>query len=158
MREAAEDVRDLERSEHLVLFGFRLTALGHADCPVLRRTFGGFLGGDGDGAIGDLLVFTRLLGAVGRRPVRLHTPGCCGLTCDERGVLTALACAQASLIHGDERRLEAALAALLDAPPPHGCLMAAQRVAAIFSVHGLDLPERACGEAEPEPAPRATVH
>ena len=73
--ESADDVRDLERGEHLVLFGFRAAALGHGDCPVLHRTFCGLMGGGGDAALGDLLVFVRVVGAstVGTElPVRIH--------------------------------------------------------------------------------------
>ena len=150
-----DDVRELERGEHLVLFGFRLTALGRGDCPVLHRTFCGLMGGGGDSALGDLLVFVRVVGAAGLRRVRLHTPGCCGLTDDERCVLGAIAAAQVSLATGDETLLRERMADLLGAPPSEASLMAAQHVAAALTVSGLDLPLREPAQAD---APAPTLH
>lgn len=68
------DVRELTQAEHLVLFGFRATALGHGDCPVLHRTFHGFIGAEAEGALCSLLVFVRVIGGAGRRRVRLQRP------------------------------------------------------------------------------------
>ncbi len=156
MRKIADDVRDLERAEHLVLFGFRLTALGRGDCPVLHRTFCGLMGGGGgDAALGDLLVFVRVVGAAGARQVRLHTPGCCGLTDDERCVLGVIAAAQSSLTTGDDRLLRERLSDLLGVPATEPALMAAQHVAAALTVAGLDLPLREPTQAS---APTPTLH
>ncbi len=153
--EDSDDVRDLARGEHLVLFGFRLTALGHGDCPVLHRTFCGLMGGGGEAALGDLLVFVRMVGVAGARRVRLHTPGCCRLTEDERCVLGAIAAAQASLATGDEGLLRDRMSGLLGKPPTEASLMAAQHVAAALTVAGLDLPLREPAEAA---SPPPTLH
>jgi hypothetical protein len=166
VRQAAEDVRDLDPGEHLVLFGFRLSALGRADCPMLRRTFCGLVGQEGDAALGHLLVLTRVIGAAGRRKVRLFMPGCCGLTDDERCVLGVVAAAQASLHDGDEDDLRARLGDLLGLPASEACLMAAQGVAATLCVCGLDLPARersspsgsGLSPSPAGPSPFATLH
>ena len=145
---AADDLRDLSRAEHLVLFGFRAMALGHGDCPALRGAFCGLLGADGDEALCNLMAFVRTVGWRGRRRVRLHTPGCCVLSDDERSVIAAVAAAQLSLFGDGEGALSERLAELLGGPADEGCLMAAQAVAAALACHGLTLPER----APPEPA------
>lgn len=133
------DVRDLTQAEHLVLFGFRATALGHGDCPVLHRTFHGLLGAEAEAALCNLLVFVRVIGGAGRRRVRLQPPGCCVVSPDERLILGALAAAQASLTGEGEVELTDHLAHLLDQPPAESLLMAAQAVAAALTVGGLHL-------------------
>lgn len=130
------DVRELTQAEHLVLFGFRATALGHGDCPVLHRTFHG---AEAQGALCNLLVFVRLIGGAGRRRVRLQPPGCCVVSPDERLILGALAAAQARLAGEDETALAAHLADLLDQTPAEFVLTAAQAVAAALTVSGLHL-------------------
>lgn len=136
---APADVRDLTQAEHLVLFGFRATALGHGDCPVLHRTFHGLLGAEAEAALCNLLVFVRVIGAAGARRVRLQPPGCCAVSPDERLILGALAAAQASLAGEGERELTDHLADLLAQPPADPVLMAAQSVAAAFTLGGLHL-------------------
>lgn len=139
---AADDIRDLKRGEHLVLFGFRLMALGHGDCPALRGAYCGLLGDDGDAALCSLLAFTRVIGWAGRRKVRLHTPGCCNLSEDERAVIAVVAAAQASLFEAGDAGLRDRFQALLGGPADEACLMAAQAIAAALTCHGLPLPHR----------------
>lgn len=151
------DVRDLRRGEHLVLLGFRALALGHAECPTLRRTFAGLLGGDADDALMQMLAFVRVVGSAGLRRLRLHVPGCCALSDDERGVLAAVAAAQASLYDADEAPLRRALDALLGSPSPEACVFAAQAVAAALTLSGLELPLREPPADEIAPA-SPTLH
>lgn len=153
----ADDVRDLFRGEHLVLLGFRAMALGHGDCPGLRRTFHGLLGGDADDAMAHMLAFVRVVGSAGSRPVHLHAPGCCGVSADERRVLAAVAAGQASLLGADEAPLHEALSGLMGGPPSEACLFAAQAVGAALSLSGLELPARATAPAAPC-GPRPTLH
>lgn len=147
---AAADVRQLFRGEHLVLLGFRALALGHAECPTLRRTFESLLGSDADDALAHMLTFVRVLGSAGARPVRLHAPGCCGVSADERRVLAAVAAGQSCLYALDEAPLRDSLEALLGSPPSEACLFAAQAVGAALTLSGLELPVR---EAAPTEAP-----
>lgn len=153
----AADVRDLLRGEHLVLFGLRAIALGHADCPVLTRTFRGLLGSDADDALMHMLAFVRVVGGAGARRVRLHPPGCCGVSPDERRVLGVVAAAQASLYAADETALREAMEALLGLPASEPCLFAAQAVAAALTLSGLELPVRETPPREAE-APSHTLH
>ena len=145
---AAADVRHLLRGEHLVLLGLRALALGHAECPVLRRTFESLLGSDADDALAHMLTFVRVLAPAGARPVRLHAPGCCGVSADERRVLAALAAGQSSLHAADDSPLRDSLEALLGWPPSEACLFAAQAVGAALTLSGLELPLRETGPTE----------
>ncbi len=138
---SAEDVRDLSQAEHLLLFGFRATAMGHGDCPAMHRTFHGLLGREADAALGHLLIFVRVVGSAGGRRVRLHPPGCCSLSADERLVLDVVTAAQATLSGHDEASLRSALHELLAREPGETALMAAQMLAASLMVGGLHLHE-----------------
>ena len=148
----AGDLRDLSQAEHLVLFGVRAVALGHGDCPALHRAFSGLLGAEADAALAHLLVFVRLIGAAGGRRIRLHAPGCCGVSGDERLILDVIATAQASLAGEDEGHLDAALGDLLASAPCFAAVMAAQCLAAAFTLSDLHLPAagwRSATKAEP---------
>ncbi len=152
----AGDVRDLFRGEHLILLGFRALAMGHGECPMLRRTFEGLLGSDADDALGHMLAFVRVVGSAGVRRVRLHPPGCCGVSLDERRVLAAVAAAQGSLYADGEAALREAMDDLLGLAAPESCLFAAQAVAAALSLSGLELPLRETPSREWTPSP--TLH
>ena len=152
------DVRELFRGEHLVLLGFRALAIGHAECPMLRRTFQSLLGADADDTLAHMLAFVRVVGSAGVKPVRLHAPGCCGLSDDERGVLAAVAAGQASLYSADEAPLRETLTGLLGLEPSEGCLFAAQAVGAALTLSGLELPAREAAPSEPAEASPHTLH
>ncbi len=153
----ANDLRDLERGEHLVLFGFRSMALGHGDCPALRGAFCGLLGGDADDALCSLYAFVRVVGWRGVRRVRLHMPGCCALSPDEQALIGVVAAAQMSLFDGGEALLRERLRELLGtAADDEACLMAAQTIAAALACNGLTLPQRPSPPMQEAPIP--TLH
>ncbi len=154
----AADVRDLFRGEHLVLLGFRALAMGHAECAGLRRTFQGLLGADADDALAHMLAFVRVVGSAGSRPVRLHAPGCCGVSPDERRVLAAVAAGQASLHDVDEAPLRDALDGLLGGRASEACVFAAQAVGAALTLSGLELPTRTAAPGDALEPSGPTLH
>lgn len=117
------------------LWGFRSCARGQERCCVIAQGFQRMFGADAPLAVGGLLALARILGADGRRKIRLASPGCVRLTSDELSVVAALAAAQA----GDEPRLEAHLSWLLAcAPEPRACV-AAWRTGQVFADAGMKI-------------------
>lgn len=132
---APKRLHDLTQGEHLLLWGFRATALGKGDCRIVRRTYDmscGFAGLEALAAIG---VFLRELKRRGRREVALAVPGTYELTRDEQLILAVFAAAQAE----DYPRMEAHLVWLTgqSVQPPFGA--AACLVAQALAMNGLIL-------------------
>ena len=95
---AARSLTELTQPERLLVWSLRATALGHADCPALTRTF------DRLGAAAVLqaqFVLVKLLGLGARRVLRLHPPGCACAGLDETAVVGLAAAAQAVAGNGD---------------------------------------------------------
>ena len=137
-----DDIRDLQRSEHLLLWAFRSTAMGHGDCPTLRRTYASALAESADETLAALLIVVRVLGFAGRRKLSLHVPGCVCVGADERAILALFAAARESVLTGDETRVRAHLAFLLAAPLAEGVLFSLQVVVSALETHGYALPLR----------------
>lgn len=144
-----DELSRLQRPEHLLLWGFRAVAMGHGDCPALRRGFASALGAVADETLMSMLVLVRTLGLRGRRRLRLHTPGCLCVSPDEQAILALFAAAQDSLRTGDESRVRAHLAFLIESAAGEYALFALQAVVAALDAGGHVLPLR---ESRPPPA------
>lgn len=144
------DIRDPRRPEHLLVWALRAIAVGHGDCPRLRRAFEAACGSRGDHALMAYFGLVRNIGMTGRRRLRLHTPGCVCLSADERAVVAVIAAAQEGLREGDETRLRAHLRWLVEDEPDPTFIHAARVVAHILEVNGQRLPPRV---GAPAPAP-----
>jgi len=86
---------DLGPASGLIILGFRSHAFSCSDRCCVRSGFGAALERDAEEALGDLLVFTRIIGAEGSRKIGLTAPGCGRMTEDELSVVCAFAAAQA---------------------------------------------------------------
>ena len=135
--------RQLARGEQLMLWGFRAIALGHTDCPALRRTLHGALGLAAEEAFAGLFVAVRMLGWCSRRRLGLHAPGCDGVSADERLLLELFAEAQQALIDGDEDEVRHRLGTLVDEQLVDSLLITLQSAACLLEVNGYDLRHRA---------------
>jgi hypothetical protein len=150
MSQAASDAPDrlcaLTRGEHMLLWAFRASAFGAGRCGLVRRQFEDSCGAGGPEAINALLVFVRELALQGRRKVSICVPGSHRLSRDEQLVLAIFAAAQAE----DYVRMEAHLAWLVGAEPPHVFGAVACLIADTFAMNGLILRAPAIA-----PAPQA---
>jgi hypothetical protein len=138
--DAAPRFRSLARAEQLTLWSLRAIALGHAECPALRRALHVALGSSAEEAFTSLFVAVRTLGWCARRRLRLHVPGCDGVSDDERRLLALFAAAQHALADGDEGEVRRQLDALVEPPLTEGFLMTLQTVASALEVNGYTLP------------------
>ncbi|MGC1302114.1 MAG: hypothetical protein WA840_07055 [Caulobacteraceae bacterium] len=136
----ADDFSGLERTEQLIVWTLRAIAIGHGECPTLRRMFGLTFGAGADDAFLGFFVTVRTLGWCGRRKLRLHVPGCMAVSPDERIILALFAEAQASLADGDESGVRARLAYLLDSRATEAVLLSLQTVASTLEASGCALP------------------
>jgi hypothetical protein len=136
MSQAAPDrLCALTRGEHMLLWAFRASACGAGRCGLVRRQFEDSCGPNGPEAINALLVFVRELALQGRRTVSVCVPGSHRLSRDEQLVLAIFAAAQAE----DYPRMEAHLAWLVGAEPPHVFGAIACLIADTFALNGLVL-------------------
>lgn len=117
----------------LLILGFRANAFGQSDCCCVQSGFRAALGRDADEALGDLLVFTRLMGRSGRRRIALTAPGCERMTRDELSLASGLAAAQAWDLDSRDRHL----GELLAGPPTDALTELVTRIADTFAGHGL---------------------
>jgi hypothetical protein len=146
----------LDRSEQLTLWCVRAIALGHGDCPALRRTLEGALGSAADEAFAALFAAVRTLGWCARRRFRLHVPGCDGVSEDEVALLALFAEAQRSLSLDDERAARSRLSAWVEPRLVNGLLATLVTVGGILEIAGHLLPYRP--DQGPVRPPGQTVH
>lgn len=126
---------ELFYGEHLLLWAFRLLALGGEDCGIARNRFESACGIAGPEALCALTVFVHELKIRGTRRVALNAPGCRLTTPDEKTILSLFAAAQAE----NHPRLETLLADLLGQPPQPPFAAAASLIAQTFEMNGLIL-------------------
>lgn len=124
---------DLGPASGLIILGFRSHAFGCSDRCCVRSGFGAALGQDADEALGDLLVFTRIISAEGSRRIGLTAPGCARMTADELSVICAFAAAQA----WDTVARDIHLKRLLAGPIPASLPILVTRLSDTFAGHGL---------------------
>lgn len=148
--EIQDDIEQLGYGQHLLLWAFRATAMGHADCPTLRRAFHAACCGLEDEALMALMVVVRTLGFCGRRKMRLHVPGCRCVSPDERTLLLLFAAAKTSVEMGDETEIRAELFDLVDPSLSGGVLLALQTVTSAIETHGHTVMATAFGGNRPE--------
>ena len=144
--------RGLMRGEQLMLWSLRAVALGHSECPALRRAFHVALGSTAEEAFVALFVAVRTLGWCARGKLRLHVPGCDGVSGDERRLLGLFAGAQHALTDGDEGPVRRRLDAMIEPRLAEGLLSILQTVASALEVNGYSLPLRP--DAVELPTPR----
>ncbi len=140
--ETPEDVRDLRRPEHLLVWALRAIAVGHADCPAVRQAFNAACGPAGDMARMGYVLLVRQIGVTGKRRLKLHMPGCVCLSPDERAIVAVVAAAQDAIRTGHDERLRAHLRWLVEGEPAETFLNVAREVAGAFQDNGLRLPLR----------------
>jgi hypothetical protein len=138
--EALEDIGDLRRCEHLLVWALRVIAVGRADCPAVRQAFVSACGPAGDQARMGYFLLVRQIGMAGRRRLKLHMPGCARLSPDERAIVAVVAAAQDALRTGQDERLRAHLRWLVEGEPPDTFLNVARSVAAALRDNGQHLP------------------
>jgi hypothetical protein len=119
----------------MLLWAFRSAAFGAGRCAMVRRQFDEACGAMGAEAINALLVFVRELARQGRRTLSLSIPGSHRLARDEQLILAIFGSAQLE----DYTRMEAHLAWLVGAEPPHVFGAVACLVADTFAMNGLTL-------------------
>ena len=154
--ETPDDVRDLRRPEHLLVWALRAIAVGHADCPAVRQAFNAACGSAGDMARMGYFLLVRQIGVTGKRRLKLHMPGCICLSPDERSIVAVVAAAQDAIRANDDTRLRAHLRWLTEGEPPQTFLNVAREVAGALQDSGHRLPLRMIA---PPPARQAfTVH
>jgi hypothetical protein len=129
----------LGRGEQLIVWSLRAIALGHAECPALRRAYEVALGSSAEEAFTALFLAVRTLGLGATRKLRLHAPGCDCVSADERALVSLLASAQQALGEGDERALRAQMGELVAAPLQTTFLENLQAVASALEVNGYHL-------------------
>ncbi len=144
-------LEDLSRTEHLLVWALRTVAVGHGECPLLCRAFLDVCGPRGAEAFATYFVLVRLIGNMARRPLRLHAPGCCSLSCDELAILGLIAAAQASLARDDTGLLRLRLDFLLEERAQVAGWKSARAVAELIAGSGQPLPIR----LQADQAPRA---
>lgn len=117
----------------LVLFGFRASVFGRADCHCVQSGFVSALGKDAGEALGDILTFARLLSDEGTRKIGLSAPGHGRMTRDE----VSLACAFSAAQAWDQVALEAHLSWLIGGPVPPRLIKIVTKIADTFAGHSL---------------------
>ncbi len=123
---------ELTQGEHILLWAFRVLAIGVHDCGLIQRQFDEACGPVGVEALAALTVFVHELGRGGRRKVTLAAPGSLCITRDEQLVLALFAAAQAE----DYARLEAHLVWLLASEPRSPFAAAACLTAQVLGMNG----------------------
>jgi hypothetical protein len=152
---SAEDFARLTRAEQLIVWTLRTIAVGHGECPMVRRLFRHSFGANADDAFLGFFIAVRTLGWCGRRKLRLHVPGCMAVSPDERAIVALFAEAQASLTVGDETEVRAHLARLVDSGAAEAVLLSLQTVAGALEACGYTLPRpRTFTVSNPADAPR----
>lgn len=91
---------ELDQAEHILLWAIRAIAIGRSDCAGLRHAFRDLCGPVGDEALTTLFVLVKQLAFRSRRRLRLHAPGCSGISGDELMLLAAVAAAQGPVRDG----------------------------------------------------------
>ena len=129
----------LERGEQLMLWSVRAIALGHAESPALQRVLQVSLGSAAQETFAAVFVAVRTLGWCARRRLRLHLPGCDGVSEDEIWLLELFGEAQQALVWGDERAVRRRLGEVVDAPTAEGLLMTLQAATSALEVNGYPL-------------------
>ncbi len=142
----------LERGGQLTLWSLRAIALGHAECPALRRALQVALGSSAEEAFTSLFVAVRTLGWCARRRLRLHVPGCERVSEDERALLALFAAAQQALVDGDEREVRRRLETLVEPSVTEVLLMTLQTVTSALEVNGYAL------RVQPRPSGSRCLH
>jgi hypothetical protein len=156
---SADDFTRLTRPEQLIIWTLRTVAVGHGECPMVRRMFGHSFGAGADDAFMGFFIAVRTLGWCGRRKLRLHVPGCMAVSPDEREIVALFAEAQASLTEGDETEVRARLAHLVDSGAAEAVLLSLQTVAGALEACGYTLPRpRTFIVANPTGAPPRLLH
>lgn len=152
---AADDFARLTRAEQLIVWTLRTVAVGHGECPMVRRIFRQSFGAAADDAFLSFFIAVRTLGWCGRRKLRLHVPGCMAVSPDELAIVALFAEAQASLTVGDETEVRASLAHLVDSGAAEAVLLSLQTVAGALEACGYTLPRsRTFTVSSPASAPR----
>ena len=137
------DLRDLERAEHMLVWAARAIAAGQASSPAVQQVFNGACGPHGAHVLNAYFALVKLVGISRGEPLRLHAPGCLGVSDDERELVAAVAAAQFDLRRGPKsQRLEMVLERLIDGSPRAGVLSAARAVAHGLVIYGHLLPTR----------------
>lgn len=123
---------DLGVGAGLVILGFRACAFGQQECRCVRAMYEGALGGEGEAALGDVLVLTRILASEGTRKIQLSAPGCGRMTRHEVAIVSALSAVQAQ----DPVAVSSHFARLLGREPSAGLLATVDAIADTLAGHG----------------------
>lgn len=124
---------ELTRGGRLLVWTMRRMVIRRGLCALASRDFDREYGGDGGEVLGAFAVFVTMLGHSARRRISVGHPGCCGLTWDERQILSVLAAAQ----DDDPPRLCALLCWLVRPELQQSLALVARALATAFAVHGL---------------------
>jgi hypothetical protein len=137
------DLRDLERAEHMLVWAARAIAAGQASSPAVHQVFNGACGPHGAHVLNAYFALVKLIGISRGEPLRVHAPGCLGVSDDEQELVATVAAAQQDLRNGAKsRRLEVVMERFLDSAPRAGLLSAARAVAHGLTIYGHLLPTR----------------
>ncbi|MEO1043625.1 MAG: hypothetical protein AAFX52_15195 [Pseudomonadota bacterium] len=117
----------------LVLFGFRASVFGRADCHCVQSGFASALGDDAQEALNDILIFARLLSSEGTRKIGLSAPGHGHMTRDE----VSLACVFSAAQAWDQVALDAHLSWLVGGPVAPRLIKIVTKIADTFAGHSL---------------------
>ena len=119
--------------DHLLLAAWRKIVIGETNCPVLALELGAACGGGAAATHGAILAFVTALAYAGRRRLRVGTPGCPGMTRDERQLLDLVAAAQ----DGAETAVEAHLRWLTRPDLRAAVIVATAALAAVLTAQHL---------------------
>lgn len=139
--ETPKSLQDLTQSEHLLVWGLRTMAVGHADCPLMHQTFGRLCGPLGPATLQAYFILVKLVGMASRKPLQVHAPGCPCLGMDETAVIGVVAAAQQAL-EGDDALLRMRLGFLSRAQSSETLCCAALSLARLLALGGQSLPVR----------------
>lgn len=155
------EMQSLGDGEQLILWAFRMVAVGRSGCPGLRRAFVETCGAGGEEAFISLFTFARYIGHRARRPIRLRTPGCQETTADEQSLLALFAAARDGFGGGRDDRLRAHFSWLVEGPPSEAVILMVKVVAQALHDAGAPLREPAPAFAPPPRVARPelrTIH
>ena len=128
-------VSDLGPGAGYALWGFRASAIGHVQCPVLIRGFDDVFGDHSRPALGGIQLLARELGMSGGRRITIACPGCGNATADEISLVATLSAAQ----RGDADLCDAHLTWLMCGKRQETARSAAFSIASVFRAVGLDI-------------------
>jgi len=142
MADGADDLTEaieIDGVGHAVLWAVRAFVVGRGECAVVRRLFEDLAGPAADETLTSLFLAVKLLAFRSQRRLRIHLPGCRGVSGDELTLLAAVAAAREPAVGTGAALLDRWLSRLIGAAPDPSLVRAFESVGAHLRAAGCEV-------------------